>query len=246
MNVLKVVIVDDEQDSVALLQLLLQKHCPQVVVLATFTSSVLALQAIPKLQPDILFLDIEMPELNGFELLEKLQPLQFNVIFVTAYNQFAIKAFRYNALDFLVKPILQKDLIEAVNKANKNTFPIDAQLLQLQKQLKGESIQKIAISTQSGISFINIQDIISVEASGNYSILTMQDKSHFTITKTLKDIQDLLEENNFLRIHRQYIVNLNSVKHFNRNDAILTLENKTELPVAKIQKEKLIEKFKGW
>jgi two-component system, LytTR family, response regulator len=246
MNIIKVVLVDDEQDSVELLQLLLQKHCTQVVVLATFTSSVLALQALPKLKPDLLFLDIEMPELNGFELLEKLQPLQFNVIFVTAYNQFAIKAFRFNALDFLVKPILQKDLIDAVNKANKNSFPIDAQLQQLQNQLKGESIQKIAISTQTGITFINIQDIVSAEASGNYAILTMKDKSHFTITKTLKDIQDLLEENNFLRIHRQYIINLHCVKHFNKNDSILTLENKAELPVAKTQKDKLIEKFKGW
>jgi two-component system, LytTR family, response regulator len=246
MNALKVVLVDDEQDSVELLQLLLQKHCPQIVVLETFTSSVLALQAIPKLKPDLLFLDVEMPELNGFELLEKLQPLQFNVIFVTAYNQFAMKAFRYNALDFLVKPILQKDLIDAVLKADKNSFPLDAQLQQLQKQLKGESVQKIAISTQNGITFININDIVSAEASGNYAILTMQDKSHFTITKTLKDIQDLLEENNFLRIHRQFIVNLNCVKHFNKNECMLTLDNKAEMPVAKTQKEKLIEKFKGW
>jgi two-component system, LytTR family, response regulator len=157
-----------------------------------------------------------------------------------------MKAFRYNALDFLVKPILQKDLVEAVLKADKNSFPIDAQLQQLQKQLKGESIQKIAISTQNGITFININDIVSAEASGNYAILTMQDKSHFTITKTLKDIQDLLEENNFLRIHRQFIVNLNCVKHFNKNECILTLDNKAEMPVAKTQKDKLIEKFKGW
>jgi two-component system, LytTR family, response regulator len=146
----------------------------------------------------------------------------------------------------LVKPIYHKDLIEAVAKAQNNNAPLNEQLLQFQKQMKGEGIHKIAISTQSGISFINIYDIVSVEASGNYAILTMEDKSHFTITKTLKDIQDLLEENNFLRIHRQYIVNLNKVKHFNRNDSILTMENKTELPVAKTQKEKLVEKFKGW
>lgn len=242
---LNAIIVDDEPDSIALLQLQLQKHCKQILVIGTYDNSVMALTAIKELQPDILFLDIEMPELNGFQLLERLMPLRFNIIFVTAYNEYAIKAFRYNALDYLVKPVLALDLIEAVEKAAKNLHPTDTQLDSFQKQLNGEPIKKIAVSTQAGISFITLAEIVYAEASGNYSVFIMDDGSQFVVTRTLKDVQDLFEERHFFRIHRQYIINLNKVKHFNRIDSILTMENKVELPVARVQKDKLISKFGG-
>lgn len=245
MNLLKAIIVDDEPDSIALLQLQLQKHCKQTMVVGTYDSSVLALPAIKMLQPDILFLDIEMPELNGFQLLEKLVPLRFNIIFVTAYNEYAIKAFRYNALDYLVKPVLATNLIDAVEKAVQHVKPSDMQINLLQRQMNGEAINKIAVSTQSGISFISLANIVYAEASGNYSVLIMDDGSQFVITKTLKDVQDLLEERHFFRIHRQFIINLNKVKHFDRIDFVLTMDNKAELPVARVQKEKLMAKFGG-
>jgi two-component system LytT family response regulator len=205
----------------------------------------LALQQIKPLQPDLVLLDIEMPEMNGFQLLEKLMPLHFNIVFITAYNEFAIRAFRYNALDYLVKPVQTTDLVEAMEKASKDMKPNDMQISLFQRQMNGEAISKIAVSTQSGISFINLTDIVYAEARGNYSVFILNDGSQFTITKTLKDVQDLLEERHFLRIHRQYIINLNKVKHFDRVDFILTMDNKVELPVARAQKDKLLARFGG-
>ena len=242
---LKTIIIDDEVDSTRLLQLQLAQNCPQVEVVAMYNSSVKAVSEIEILKPDLLFLDIEMPVMNGFELLEKILHLDFSVVFITAYNQYAIKAFRFNALDYLVKPIDTNDLIEAVAKAEKKLKPTSTQLSLLQRQMRGEIATKIAIPGQNGVSFIELNEIIYVEASNNYSKLVMADKRIFTVSKTLKDVQDVLEESHFLRVHRQYVINLNHVKQFNRNESILIMDNGEHLPIARNQKEKLIEKY-GW
>lgn len=243
MNNLKVMIVDDEQDSISLLKLQLARHCPRVGQIASYTSTTQALDEIDLIKPQLLFLDIEMPVMNGFEFLQKLMPINFSVVFITAYNQYALKAFRFNALDYLVKPVDKEDLIQAVDRAA-TTQPGAEQITQMQKQLRGEPISKIAIPSQTGISFISLNDIIYCEASNNYTKLFLADGNLFTVSKTLKDVQDVLEESHFLRVHRQYIINLNHVKHFNRNDCILTMQNKAELPVARNQKDKLIEMYR--
>ncbi|WP_300597006.1 LytTR family DNA-binding domain-containing protein [Niabella sp.] len=240
---LTAILVDDEPDSTALLELQLAKHCPGVSVLHSSNDPQQALPAILSLQPQLLFLDIEMPGLNGFQLLERL-PYKPAVIFVTAYNQYAIRAFRYNALDYLVKPVLATDLVEAVDKAARHQSPSTTQLSQVQRQLLGEPVTKMAVSTQSGVIFINLKEIVCAEASGNYSVFILEDGSRFVVSKTLKEVQDLLEDGHFFRIHRQYIVNLNKVNHFDRIDFILTLDNKMQLPVARAQKDKLSERFK--
>ncbi len=240
---LRTIIIDDEPDSVRLLQLQLIQTCPQVEVIATYNSSVKALNEIESLQPDLLFLDVEMPVINGFELLNKILHLNFSVVFITAFNQFALKAFRFNALDYLVKPIDTIDLMEAVAKAEKKIKPTSTQLSLLQRQMRGEIATKIAIPGQNGISFIELNEIVFVEASNNYSKLILTDKRIFTVSKTLKDVQVVLEESHFLRVHRQYIINLNHVKQFNRNESILIMDNSEHLPIARNQKEKLIEKY---
>lgn len=242
---LKTIIIDDEPDSIKLLELQLTQHCPEIEIAGTFTSSVKALPAIEKIQPDLIFLDIEMPVMNGFELLEKILHLPFSVIFITAYNQYALKAFRFNAVDYLVKPIDANDLIEAVTKAVKRIKPTSAQLSQMQRQLRGEPATRIAIpGQQGGISFIDLNDIIYSEASNNYSKLILTDGKQFLISKTLKDVQEVLEEEHFLRVHRQYVINLNHVKHFNRNEGVLTMDNGDHIPIARNQKERLIERYK--
>ncbi len=241
---LRTIILDDEPDSVHLLKIQLTQCCPQVELVGMYTSSVKALQDIEKLEPDLLFLDIEMPVINGFELLEKILHLNFSVVFVTAYNQFALKAFRFNALDFLVKPIDTKELTQAVEKAEKRIKPTSSQLSMLQKQLRGEPVTKIAIPGQHGVTFIDLNEIIFSEASNNYSKLVLTDGRHFLISKTLKDVQEILEEEHFLRVHRQYIINLNHVKQFNRNDGVLTMSNGENIPVARNQKERLVEKYR--
>ncbi|QDW23840.1 LytR/AlgR family response regulator transcription factor [Pedobacter sp. KBS0701] len=243
MKALNIVIIDDEEDSISLLRIQLKKHCGQVGAIYSFNSPIKALQEIESLNPDLVFLDIEMPELNGFQLLEKLMPISFKVVFTTAYNEFAIKAFRFSALDYLVKPVDIKDLVEAVNRAViKNNFS-DKQLNHFHRQMNMERVNKIAVSSLSGIVFINLDDILYVEASSNYSILVLLNGEKVIISKTLKDVQEILEDRNFFRIHRQYIINLNKVKFFNKNDCLLTLENNKQLQVARIQKDKLIEKF---
>lgn len=243
MKLLTTVIVDDEEDSVNLLRIQLQKYCPQIGEVFSFNSPLKALQEIELLKPDLVFLDIEMPELNGFQFLEKLMPLTFSVVFITAYNEFAIKAFRFSALDYLVKPIYVEDLMEAVKKAVNVGKPSEGQLDLLQRQMQLERVNKIAVSSLSGIVFINLDDILYVEASSNYSILVLLDGEKVIVSKTLKDVQEILENRHFFRIHRQYIINLNRVKYFNKNDCLLTMENNKQLQVARIQKDKLIERF---
>ena len=241
----KTIIIDDEPDSVKLLELQLEQNCPNIEIVRSYTSSVKALQEIERLQPDLLFLDIEMPVMNGFELLEKILHLSFNVIFITAYNQYAFKAFRFNAVDYLVKPVDTNDLIEAVAKCANRVKPTQSQLIQMQKQLRGEPATRIAIpGQQGGISFIGLNDIIYSEASNNYTKLILADGTFFIISKTLKDVQLVLEEEHFLRVHRQYIVNLNHVKQFNRNEGVLTMNNGHHIPIARNQKERLIERYK--
>jgi two-component system, LytTR family, response regulator len=241
---LKTVIIDDESDSVRLLQIQLAENCPQIEVIASFTSSLKALDEIELLQPDLVFLDIEMPVMNGFELLEKTMHLNFCIIFITAYNQYALKAFRFNALDYLVKPVDTDELIEAISKAQRSIKPTSAQLDLLQKQLRGQPVTKIAIAGQTGVSFIDLSNIIYSEASNNYSKLILADGTTFLVSKTLKDVQEVLEEETFLRVHRQYIINLNHVKQLNRNEGILTMTNGDHIPIARNQKERLIEKYK--
>lgn len=242
---LRTIIIDDEPDSVKLLQLQLAQTCLQVEVIAAYNSSVKAANEIESLQPDLLFLDIEMPVINGFELLNKISHLSFSVIFITAYNQYALRAFRFNALDYLVKPIDTNDLIEAVAKAEKKIKPTSTQLSLLQRQMRGEIAMKIAIAGQNGVSFIELNEIVFAEASNNYSKLILTDKRIFILSKTLKDVQEVLEESHFLRVHRQYIINLNHVKQFNRNESILIMDNNEHLPIARNQKERLVEKY-GW
>ena len=242
---LKTILIDDEPDSIKLLELQLAQHCPQIEVAGNYTSSVKALAAMEKIQPDLIFLDIEMPVLNGFEFLESVVHQSFSVIFITAYNQYALKAFRFNAVDYLVKPIDANDLIEAVSKATRLIRPTPVQLSQMQKQMRGEPATRIAIpGQQGGITFIDLNDIVYCEASNNYSKLILSDTNRFLISKTLKDVQQVLEEEHFLRVHRQYIINLNHVKQFNRNEGVLTMDNGDHIPVARDQKERLIERYR--
>lgn len=243
MNKLQVAIVDDEPDSATLLQLQLERHCPSINQIISFTNPIEALQSIPKLNPDIVFMDIEMPLMNGFQLLEQLSPLKFNVIFITAFNQYAIRAFRFNALDYLLKPADIIELKNAVSKAENQLRPNSVQLTFAEEQFKGNSVTRLALPSQEGITFVNLSDIIYVEASNNYSRVFLADNSTYLLSKTLKDVQELLEGSHFLRVHRQYLVNLNRVRHFNRNEGQITMDAKQNLPIARNQYERFMEKY---
>lgn len=245
---LKAIIIDDEPDCVKLLALQIKMYCPQVNVVAECTASETGLVKIKELQPDIVFLDIEMPVMNGFQLLEALEQISFSLVFVTAYDQFAVKAFRFNALDYLLKPIDGKDLKVAVQKALQQR-PDPQQLQSLKQQLRtGEKYQpdKIALPYQNGVSFTHIKNILYCEADNNYTRFFIEGGQQCMVSKTLGDMQEVLEERNFLRVHRQYLVNLDHIKKYVRGDGnYLVMSNDENIPVARNKKEKLVEKF-GW
>jgi len=246
---LKAIIIDDEPDCVKLLSLQLKMYCPQVQVVAACTESEQGLAKIKELEPGIVFLDIEMPVMNGFQLLEKLGSVYFSLVFVTAYDKFAVKAFRFSALDYLLKPIDAKDLKTAVEKAEQRHWPEKQQLHLLKQQLQGGEKafpEKIALPYQNGVTFAEVKRIVYCESDNNYTRFHMEDGVQHMVAKTLGDIQEVLEERNFLRVHRQYLVNLGHIKKYVRGDGnYLILSNDQSIPVARNQKEKLVERF-GW
>jgi two-component system, LytTR family, response regulator len=245
----KAIIIDDEADSVKLLTLQLKMYCPQVQVIAGCTDTADGLQQIKTLQPNIVFLDIEMPVMNGFQLLEKLGTINFSLVFVTAYDQFAVKAFRFSALDYLLKPIDGKDLQAAVQKAMQRHWPVQQQLTMLKDQVQGTQKShpgKIALPYQNGVSFVEVENIVYCESENNYTRFYTTDGQQHLVSKNLGDIQEVLEDRNFVRVHRQYLVNLDHIKKYVRGEGnYLVLSNDANIPVARSQKEKLIERF-GW
>lgn len=250
---MKALIIDDEPDNVRLLGLQLNRHCPQVELIGQFTDSIEGLRAIQTLRPSLVFLDIEMPIMNGFQLLERVGEINFHIVFVTAYDQYAVRAFRFSALDYLLKPIDTVDLMSAVRRAE-TTARINPQQLELMRHyyppvesatspiVKG----RIALPHASGMVFIETRQIIYCEADSNYTRFHLVSGEHYVIAKTLGDVQDVLETGDFVRVHRQYIVNLEHVQKLVKGEGTyLLLSNGLSLPVARQQKERLMERF-GW
>ncbi|GAA4455315.1 LytTR family DNA-binding domain-containing protein [Nibrella saemangeumensis] len=244
---LKAIIIDDEPDCVQLLALQLNEHCPQVQVLAQLTSPEEGLRAIRNLEPDVVFLDVEMPRMNGFQLLEQLDDIPFSLIFVTAYNEFALRAFRFSALDYLLKPLSVSHLTEAVRKAEKRHRIDQRQLDLLRFQLKeGQYPSKIAVPFQTGVVFVELKELVYCEADSNYTKLFLSNGKNYLLSKTLREVQEVLEERNFLRVHRQYLINLDHIKMYHKGDgSYLVMTGDVSIPVAKNQKDRLVQKF-GW
>ncbi|MBL0135103.1 MAG: response regulator [Chitinophagaceae bacterium] len=245
---MKAIIIDDEPDCVRLLALQLKMYCKEVDVVASCTESVEGLEKIRTYQPDIVFLDIEMPVMNGFQLLEKLSNIDFSLVFVTAYDEFAVKAFRFNAMDYLLKPIDGKELKRVVEKASQSR-PRVQQIQSVKQQLQNSDKQwpeKIALPYQNGVVFTEISKVLYCMAESNYTRFFISDGQQYLVSKTLGDIQEILEERNFLRVHRQYLVNLDQIRKYVRGDGnYIEMTNDVMIPVARNRKEKLIEKF-GW
>lgn len=243
------IIIDDELDCVKLLSLQLKMCCPQVVVIAECTQSLEGLKMIQELKPDVVFLDIEMPRLNGFQLLESLGEIDFALVFVTAYDKFAVKAFRYSAVDYLLKPIDTKELQDCVRKIEKQKRVDERQLSMLKSQYASPQKalpDKIALPFKNGVTFVAIADILYCESDDNYTKFYLKNGTTSLVSKTLRDIQEILEERNFLRVHRQYLVNLDQISRYVKGEGnYLIMNNEASIPVARNQKDRLVERF-GW
>jgi len=246
---LTAIIIDDEPNAVIVLQKLLEIHCPNVQIIATATSSIQGLKKIKELHPSIVFLDIEMPRMNGFQLLGELDKIDFHLIFTTAYDQFAVKAFKFNALDYLLKPIDSAELKIAITKAGTKPSFLPQQLQHLSELLEHREnkniAERIALPHAKGYKFISVADILYCESESNYTLLYLANEPNFTVCKTLGEVEDILPSSMFLRVHRSYIVNTKKIKEIIKSDGgFLVMENNAEIPVSRNKKDEVREILK--
>jgi two-component system LytT family response regulator len=240
------VIVDDEPKAIQSLSWELTNFSNEISIMKTFSSPEKALEFLKNNTPDCLFLDIQMPTMDGFQFLEKLSNRDFPVIITTAYDEYAIKALKHEAIDYLLKPIDSDDLVETIEKIkkfNSKLFSID-KLERLLSNFKGtQDHQKITVNSDGKLIFINIDDIIFVQSDGNYSTLYLKNNQKKVVTKKLKDINNLLPENSFFRTHNSYIVNLHKIKEFLKTEGYLIMESNHKIPVARQRKTEFLDKI---
>jgi two-component system LytT family response regulator len=216
----RVIIVDDEDGARESLSDLLEKYVPNVKIVAKAESSASAYEKIGKYKPDLVFLDIEMPFGNGFDLLERMQPVDFNIIFVTAYDHYAIKAIKFSALDYLLKPVDLDELRSAVERHRQSPQPVSRESYQnLLENLEPENkTKKIALPDNSGITFVDIDDIIRCESDGNYTRFFLATGRKILVSKTLGEFENLLSDEGFFRVHRSHLINLSKITRFQKSD----------------------------
>lgn len=240
-------IVDDEPYCCETLVTLLERYCPDIKILDICYSGADVLKSFKEKRPDILFLDIEMPHMNGFELLEKLSDINFELIFTTSYDQYAIKAIRFSALDYLLKPIDREELQKAVQKAvSRMKHPLPQQIEILLQKLNQPAIpvNKIAIPTMEGLQMISVESVISCNADSNYTILLLKNKQKIVASRSLKDIEEMLEEYSFARVHNSWLVNLNEVEKYVKGEGgFLQMSDGTNIDVSRSRKEILLKKL---
>ena len=242
------ILVDDEAHCLDTLSILIKDYCPEVGILEQCSSAKKALAAIEKFQPALVFLDLEMPVMNGFELLEQFKDIHFSVIFTTSYDQYAIKAIRFSALDYLLKPIDPKELMIAVHKAaTLKNVPSSEQLKMLMDQLhhKDTGFTKIAVPTAEGYELIPADQLIRCEADDNYTHLFLKNKNKITACRTLKEMEEQLDDfKYFVRVHHSYLVNLNEVNKYVRGEGgYLIMSDRSTVNVSRSRKEALLKLF---
>ncbi len=245
---IKAIIVDDEPFCCSSLVILLERYCPEVKVAGIYHSGDDALQAIPAQQPQIVFLDIEMPGMNGFEMLEKLPAIDFEIIFTTSYDQYAIKAIHLSALDYLLKPIDKEELQRAVQKVTQRSrAPLPQQLeILLEKFHQPVSpSQKIALPSMEGLQMIDVNSIICCASDSNYTTFMLKNKQKIIVSRTLKEIEEMLEEYSFLRVHNSYLINLNEIdKYVKGEGGYLIMSDGSTIDVSRSKKEMLLNKLR--
>lgn len=244
---IRAVIVDDEQNSSEALEILLKESCPYVQILANCNSAELALEKIPRLKPDLIFLDIEMPNINGFQLLERLPEKNFEVIFTTSYDQYAVKAFKFSALDYLLKPIDRDELEQAVQKLEKPVqHNLTEQLTILMQRISQppSAFQKIALPTMQGLELVPVSSIISCTSNNNYTEFILSDKRKILVSRTLKDVEEMLHDYSFVRVHNSHIINLNAVTRYVKGEGgYLIMSDGSTIDVSRGKKELLMQKL---
>jgi len=243
------IIVDDELKNLENLKILLEDFCTNAEVAALCQNVEEGVKAIHEHHPDVVFLDIHMQRETGFDLLERIKPVDFEVVFTTAHSEYAIKAFKFSAIDYLLKPIDIDELKRAVDKVEKKlNSNISARLEQLVLNLKSSSSHKqnfkLAIPSSDGLVFVKIEDIIYCEASSNYTQIFTTGGKKYVVSRTLKEYEELLTDHNFFRIHNSFLINLNSVKKYVRGEGgYVIMDDDSSLDVSKRRKEAFLSKI---
>ena len=245
---IRAVLIDDETDSNRILQTLLENYCPQVTVIGTADGVGTAVEVIRDARPDLVFMDIEMTHGNAFDLLNQLQPVKFNVIFVTAFDNHAIRAFKYNAIDYLLKPVNIRELLAAVDRFSGKVVEtnllgrVRATLENMRGLDAGE--KKIGFPTVNGLSFVPIRDIIRLEAKGGYTLIHLQHSTKITATGPIREYEDLLPDIIFFRIHLSHVINLNKIKSYQKGrGGYVTMEDDSEIEVASRRREEFMQRL---
>ncbi len=243
---IKAIIVDDERHAIITLEHLLKKF-EEIEILAVVQDSTLAKEIILEKKPDLLFLDIEMPNLNGFELLQQFDSFDFKVVFTTAYDQYAIKALKINALDYLLKPIDTEELRLTLDKyLNDQIFTSDEQISHLKQFKINQMSETLALSTSKGLIFIKINDVMYFEADGSYTHVMMNNGEKHLVSKSLANFEEVLVDNPlFFRSHKSSLVNLNSIKQYIRGEGgELIMLNDKSIVLSRNKKQEFLNLFK--
>ncbi|RBP34188.1 LytTR family two component transcriptional regulator [Oceanihabitans sediminis] len=239
----KIIIIDDETHCINVLENLISKINPNYKVVGTFTNPLLGLEFIKNNKPDLLFLDIEMPNLNGFALLDHILPIDFDIIFTTAYDQYAIKAFQYSAINYLLKPITEKNIVKAISsweKRRNKTSDKQWRLLQEHLNKTDNAPSQIALPTGVGYQIVDVENIVRCQSDNNYTNIFCNQEKRVLISRTLKEIEALLSVHNFIRVHQSHLINPKYVKGILKQDGgSLIMKDNAEIPVSR-QKTKQI------
>ncbi len=243
---MKAIIVDDEIKARRVLEAMLVENCPQIEIVGLAPDVPEAVKLINKLKPDLVFLDIEMPIYGGFQLLDFFEKIDFQIIFITAHNHYALDAFKVSATDYLLKPVDIEQLVKAVEKAQKQagSSQVSLSISTLKENIKEENgnIKRIALPVANGLLFADVEDLLYLQADSSYTLIfTVQGQRHL-VSKNLKEFEKILPPNIFLRIHRSYIINVNKIKEYHKQDGgYVKMMNDETIFISKDRKEDFLE-----
>jgi two-component system LytT family response regulator len=243
---LRAIIIDDEANCAETLQLLLNKYCKSVEVVAVLNDSLKAEESIRRFVPDIVFLDIEMPHLTGFDVLQATKNVGYEAIFTTAYDHYALRAIKQNAFDYLLKPVDTDELVQAITKIEEKRkegkLDIEKVTSLLAELGREKKMQKLAVPALDGIIYLDIDRIIRISADSNYSNIFMDGGKKITSSKTLKEYEQLLSEQRFFRVHNAHLVNLDFVEKYIRGEGgVLVMRDGVNIDVSRQKKKALLD-----
>lgn len=240
---IKAIIVDDEINAIESLKWEIENFCSDLEIVESFTNPVEAIPAINYLRPDCVFLDVEMPQMDGFQLLKELRHHEFDLIFTTAYDSYALEAFKVDAIDYLLKPIDSDDLIKAVKKIsnNKKENNLGGELKKVLEKFRLGEPRKISLPMTGKTVFLNVENILYCQADGNYTTFYSKEKPPLMIAKKLKEVEEMLWEDHFVRVHNSYLINIHNISEYLKTDGHqIVLDNGAHIPVSRTRRDNIL------